>query len=145
MEPGNGDSYRYQGGTVDGDISPDFHLCNRGKLSIVLDSRNEAVTQYSARYIAHANSHFWQFTMHSLLRAAHLRCGWQGLEVFKKLLGSADIFLTNFRPGVLESWGCGYDEISQINPDIIFCLISGYGQVSRSELDFAALFYGRSD
>ena len=54
MEPGNGDSYRYQGGTVDGDISPDFHLCNRGKLSIVLDSRNEAVTQCPARYIAHA-------------------------------------------------------------------------------------------
>jgi hypothetical protein len=50
VEPGNGDSYRYQGGTVDGDISPDFHLCNRGKLSIVLDSRNEAVTQCPARY-----------------------------------------------------------------------------------------------
>jgi crotonobetainyl-CoA:carnitine CoA-transferase CaiB-like acyl-CoA transferase len=43
VEPSNGDSYRYQGGTVDGDISPDFHLCNRGKLSIVLNARNDAV------------------------------------------------------------------------------------------------------
>lgn len=93
MEPGNGDSYRYQGGTVDGDISPDFHLCNRGKLSIVLNSRNEA-----------------------------------GLEVFKKLLASADIFLTNFRPGVLESWGCGYEDVKGSNPELIYCLISGYGQ-----------------
>ncbi len=42
VEPANGDSYRYQGGTVDGDISPDFHFCNRGKLSIVVNARNEA-------------------------------------------------------------------------------------------------------
>ena len=93
MEPANGDSYRYQGGMVDEDISPDFHLCNRGKLSIVVNARNEA-----------------------------------GLEVFKRLLGSADIFLTNYRPGVLEGWGCGFEEMAKINPNLIYCLVSGYGQ-----------------
>jgi crotonobetainyl-CoA:carnitine CoA-transferase CaiB-like acyl-CoA transferase len=51
-----------------------------------------------------------------------------GLEVFKILLRTANVFFTNSRPGVIESWDCGYEEIKKLNPRIIFCLVSGYGQ-----------------
>jgi len=51
-----------------------------------------------------------------------------GLEVFKRLLKTADVFISNYRPGVMDSWGCGYDEMRKLNPKIIYVKVSGYGQ-----------------
>jgi crotonobetainyl-CoA:carnitine CoA-transferase CaiB-like acyl-CoA transferase len=45
-----------------------------------------------------------------------------------KLLQSADIFLENFRPPTRTSLGLDYDELSKLNPKLIHCSISGYGQ-----------------
>ena len=47
----------------------------------------------------------------------------------KKLLKKADVLLHNFRPGVIERLGLGYEEVKQINPQIIYGDISGYGKV----------------
>lgn len=50
------------------------------------------------------------------------------LQVFKTLATTADIFIENFRPGVAERLGIGFDVISKINERIIYCSLSGYGQ-----------------
>ena len=52
----------------------------------------------------------------------------QGQALIKRLLPEFDIVIENFRPGTLEKWGLGYDELSKIKPDIILTRISGYGQ-----------------
>ncbi len=52
----------------------------------------------------------------------------QGVEVFKRLSKYADIVVEGFRPGVMDRLGVGYDAISQINPSIIYCSITGYGK-----------------
>nr|WP_312886290.1 CoA transferase [Bacillus sp. NTK034] len=41
---------------------------------------------------------------------------------------SCDIVVENFRPGTLEKWGLGYEDLCQINPGLILIRISGYGQ-----------------
>lgn len=46
----------------------------------------------------------------------------------KRLARSADIVASNFRPGVMERLGLGYEELSRINPRIICAYASGYGQ-----------------
>src|SRR5579885_665080 len=51
-----------------------------------------------------------------------------GREVFKRLAAQADVVLESFRPGVLERLGVGYPQLREINPRIIYCAISGYGQ-----------------
>jgi alpha-methylacyl-CoA racemase len=51
-----------------------------------------------------------------------------GREVFKRLAREADVILESFRPGVLERLGVGYPHLREINPRIIYCAISGYGQ-----------------
>jgi len=48
--------------------------------------------------------------------------------ILLKLLESADIFLENFRPPTRTSLGLDYDELSKLNPKLIHCSISGYGQ-----------------
>ena len=52
----------------------------------------------------------------------------RGQELFKQLAPKCDIVLENYRPGTMEKWGLGYQEIRKIKPDIIYTSISGFGQ-----------------
>jgi crotonobetainyl-CoA:carnitine CoA-transferase CaiB-like acyl-CoA transferase len=49
-------------------------------------------------------------------------------EILHKLLATADIFLENFRPPTRKQLGLDYDELAKVNPKLIHCSISGYGQ-----------------
>jgi crotonobetainyl-CoA:carnitine CoA-transferase CaiB-like acyl-CoA transferase len=51
-----------------------------------------------------------------------------GNEILHKLLATADIFLENFRPPTRAKLGLDYDELAKLNPKLIHCSISGYGQ-----------------
>ncbi len=52
----------------------------------------------------------------------------EGQELVKKLIATADMVLENFRPGTMERWGLGYEDLVKINPGIIMIRVSGYGQ-----------------
>jgi formyl-CoA transferase len=52
----------------------------------------------------------------------------EGQQVLHELVAKADFLLENFRPGTLEKWGCGWDQLSRINPRLIMIRVSGYGQ-----------------
>ncbi|MFC4023611.1 CaiB/BaiF CoA transferase family protein [Oceanobacillus longus] len=54
--------------------------------------------------------------------------GNEGQEIAKKLVKEADIVIENFRPGTMEKWGLGYEDLKEINPSIIMVRISGFGQ-----------------
>ena len=52
----------------------------------------------------------------------------RGAKIFKQLVVASDVVMENFRPGTLERWGLGYDELSALNPGLIMLRISAYGQ-----------------
>lgn len=52
----------------------------------------------------------------------------RGIELLKELIGLSDVIVENFRPGVMEKWGLGWEEISVINPRAVMVRISAYGQ-----------------
>ncbi|NUM81173.1 CoA transferase [bacterium] len=66
-------------------------------------------------------------------------------EIIKRLVQTYDIVLEQFRPGVMDRLGLGYDTLSQINPGLIYCAITGYGQTgpykdrAGHDLNFLAL------
>lgn len=51
-----------------------------------------------------------------------------GLEIFFKLVEKADVVIEGFRPGVVQRLGVDYEAVRKVNPSIIYCSISGYGQ-----------------
>ncbi|WP_129646538.1 CaiB/BaiF CoA transferase family protein [Peristeroidobacter agariperforans] len=51
-----------------------------------------------------------------------------GKEIFRRLVRSADVLVENFRPGVMDRLGLGYNALAGINPKLIYCAISGFGQ-----------------
>ncbi|WP_394778674.1 CaiB/BaiF CoA transferase family protein [Undibacterium sp.] len=52
----------------------------------------------------------------------------QGQEIARRLALEADIIVENYRPGVLEKWNLGYEQLKALNPAIIMVRLSGYGQ-----------------
>ena len=51
----------------------------------------------------------------------------KGNETIKRLAARSDVMIENFRPGTMERRGLGYEDIKKINPQIIYCSISGFG------------------
>ena len=52
----------------------------------------------------------------------------EGQAVFRKLAAGADVIVEGFRPGVMDRLGAGYQAIRELNPRIIYCSLSGFGQ-----------------
>jgi CoA:oxalate CoA-transferase len=52
----------------------------------------------------------------------------EGKQIFSKLLATADVLVENFRPGVMDRLGFSYEKLREINPKIIYCAITGFGQ-----------------
>ena len=52
----------------------------------------------------------------------------EGLEVFKRLVRSADVLITNSRPGVSEKRGISWEQMRSVNPRLIYCAITGFGR-----------------
>lgn len=52
----------------------------------------------------------------------------EGKQVFLDLVRSADVLVENFRPGVMDRLGLGYDDLKQLNSRLVYCAVSGFGQ-----------------
>jgi len=69
-----------------------------------------------------------------------------GRDIAKKLISDADVVIENFRPGVMEKWGLGPDDVKPINPKLVYARISGYGQTGpyANKPGFASVCEGMS-
>ncbi|MBJ7596604.1 MAG: CoA transferase [Candidatus Nephthysia bennettiae] len=52
----------------------------------------------------------------------------EGRELFRRLAEASDVLIENFRPGTMDRLGLGYEELHRLNPRLVFCSISGFGQ-----------------
>ena len=66
----------------------------------------------------------------------------QGLAIVRRMLEDADVMIHNFRPGVVDRMGLAYDDVSALNPAIVYCTVSGFGTTgpysSRAGFDLVA-------
>lgn len=57
----------------------------------------------------------------------------ESIEIVKKLITKYDILIEQFRPGIMKKLGLGYEELSKINPRLIYCSITGYGSSGKNK------------
>ncbi|MGA8567286.1 MAG: CoA transferase [Candidatus Binataceae bacterium] len=69
----------------------------------------------------------------------------EGLAVIKKLLPTMDVLIENYSPGTITRMGLGWEEVSKINPRLIMCSVSGFGQTgplaNRPGYDYIGMSY----
>nr|WP_256467016.1 CoA transferase [Bradyrhizobium sp. 199] len=58
----------------------------------------------------------------------------EAIAIVKKLASQVDVVMENFRPGVMDKLGIGYEALSAINPKLIYCAVSGFGQTGPDRL-----------
>lgn len=70
----------------------------------------------------------------------------EGKEIFRRLVADSDIVVENFRPGTLEKWGLGYEDLKRIKPELILVRVTAYGQTgpNRNRPGFARLAHAFS-
>ena len=76
----------------------------------------------------HGKALFWPVLGRNKLSATLNAREPDGQKLVKELVESADMLLENFRPGTMERWGLGYEQLSAINPKLIMIRVSGFGQ-----------------
>ena len=66
----------------------------------------------------------------------------EGAVILKRMVAQADVLVENFRSGTLERYGLGWEELRKVNPRLVFCSVTGFGQTGpyagRSGYDFVA-------
>ena len=70
----------------------------------------------------------------------------EGQNILREMVKKCDVLIENFRPGTLSRWGLDYEELSAINPRIVMCSVSGFGQTGpysqRAGYDRIGLAFG---
>lgn len=83
--------------------------------------------RYYPPYLENESAGFLAVNRSKRSLAVNLRSE-KGVEIFLKLLKTADVVIEQFRPGILEGLGIGYETAREVKPDIIYVSITGYGQ-----------------
>ncbi|WMT88200.1 CoA transferase [Pelagibacterium sp. 26DY04] len=75
----------------------------------------------------HYSPHFQAYNRNKRSVALNLKSE-DDKKIFDQLVAEADVFIQNFRPGAAERMGAGYERLSEINPRLVYCSISGFGK-----------------
>ena len=80
------------------------------------------------RLLKNGTSVWWQVQSRNKRSIALDLRSREGQDVARRLIAEADVLIENFRPGMLEEWGLGYEQLAETNPGLVMLRISGYGQ-----------------
>jgi formyl-CoA transferase len=83
--------------------------------------------QWGPPFIAGESSYFMSVNRNKRSVTLDLKSD-AGIEALRRLTQSADVLVENFRPGTMERLGLSYEQASQLNPSLVFCSVSGFGQ-----------------
>lgn len=80
------------------------------------------------RLLKNGNSVWWEVQSRNKQSVTLDLTQREGQDVLRLLVKEADVLIENFRPGKMEEWGLGYEDLKKLNPRLVMARISGYGQ-----------------
>jgi formyl-CoA transferase len=80
------------------------------------------------RMLKNGNSLWWEVQSRNKQSVTLDLSSTEGQELIRILVKEADVVIENFRPGKMEEWGLGYEDLKRLNPGLVMARISGYGQ-----------------
>ncbi|NIB45032.1 CoA transferase [Pseudomaricurvus alkylphenolicus] len=102
-------------------------LADMGAEVVKVESKSGDGTRTGMAFKGEFSCYFTQFNVGKRCISVNLHSE-AGVDLVKKLAAECDVILENFRPGTMAEMGLGYETLKEINPNIIYCSISGFGQ-----------------
>jgi formyl-CoA transferase len=96
-------------------------------IKIELPGTGDETRQWGPPFVAGESSYFMSVNRNKRSVTLDLKSD-EGLEVLRRLIAKSDVLVENFRPGTMERLGVGYERAKELNPSLVFCAISGFGQ-----------------
>ncbi|MBV9329778.1 MAG: CoA transferase [Chloroflexi bacterium] len=96
-------------------------------IKIELPGSGDETRQWGPPFVAGESSYFMSVNRNKRSATLDLKSA-DGVDVLKRLIQSADVLVENFRPGTMERLGLAYDDAHQLNPSLVYCSVSGFGQ-----------------
>ena len=96
-------------------------------IKIELPGSGDETRQWGPPFVAGESSYFMSVNRNKRSVTLDLKSP-DGLEALRRLTKTADVLVENFRPGTMERLGLSYASARELNPSLIFCSISGFGQ-----------------
>jgi glutaryl-CoA transferase len=94
---------------------------------IELPGSGDETRQWGPPFVAGESSYFMSVNRNKRSVTLDLKSS-EGLEVLRRLVRSADVLVENFRPGAMDRLGLAYDAAHDLNPSLVYCSVSGFGQ-----------------
>lgn len=92
-----------------------------------LEGKGDFTRHLPPHFVKGTSAYFHSVNRNKESVVIDLKCP-EGRDLFLKLVQKADIIVENYRPGVMERLGLGYAKLAEVNPRIVLCSISGFGQ-----------------
>jgi crotonobetainyl-CoA:carnitine CoA-transferase CaiB-like acyl-CoA transferase len=96
-------------------------------IKIELPGSGDETRQWGPPFVAGESSYFMSVNRNKRSVTLDLKST-SGLDALKRMISASDVLVENFRPGTMERLGLAYEEVRDLNPSLIFCSISGFGQ-----------------
>lgn len=96
-------------------------------LKVERPGRGDGTRQWGPPWVGGESSYYLSVNRNKKSITINLKSE-KGRKLVRQLARQADVLLENFRPGTMEEWGLGYEELREANPSLIYCSITGYGQ-----------------
>jgi len=96
-------------------------------IKIELPGSGDETRQWGPPFVAGESSYFMSVNRNKRSVVLDLKSD-PGLSALRKLTVSADVLVENFRPGTMDRLGLSYEQAPALNPSLIFCSVSGFGQ-----------------
>jgi len=96
-------------------------------IKVELPGTGDETRQWGPPFVEGESSYFLSVNRNKRSITLDLKSA-SGLEALKKLTQTADVLVENFRPGTMDRLGLGFEQAKAINPSLIFCSVSGFGQ-----------------
>jgi crotonobetainyl-CoA:carnitine CoA-transferase CaiB-like acyl-CoA transferase len=96
-------------------------------IKIELPGTGDETRQWGPPFVAGESSYFMSVNRNKRSVTLDLKSA-SGLDALRRLSASADVLVENFRPGTMERLGLSYDAARKLNPGLVYCSVSGFGQ-----------------
>jgi crotonobetainyl-CoA:carnitine CoA-transferase CaiB-like acyl-CoA transferase len=96
-------------------------------IKIELPGSGDETRQWGPPFVAGESSYFMSVNRNKRSVTLDLKSP-DGIEALTRLTRSADVLVENFRPGTMDRFGLAYEQARELNPSLVYCSVSGFGQ-----------------